>query len=101
VLAFDARLAGAPPALLEALWEAIDRLPSVKSTSRSALAPQAPKAYPDVMATVPLPQVVAVPCTKCGEEAIVQMLLVVEMEGGVRMEAKVIQQCGCGGMRSS
>jgi hypothetical protein len=26
LLAFDARLAGVPPALLEALWEAIDRI---------------------------------------------------------------------------
>jgi len=28
LLAFDARLADMPPALLEALWEAIDRLPT-------------------------------------------------------------------------
>jgi hypothetical protein len=28
LLAFDARLAGVPQALLEALWEAIDALPS-------------------------------------------------------------------------
>jgi hypothetical protein len=27
LLAFDARLAGVPPQLLEALWKAIDRLP--------------------------------------------------------------------------
>jgi hypothetical protein len=27
LLAFDARLAGVPPALLEALWDAIDQLP--------------------------------------------------------------------------
>ncbi len=31
LLAFDARLAEVPPALLEALWEAIDRLPSAQS----------------------------------------------------------------------
>jgi hypothetical protein len=30
LLAFDARLAGVPPALLEALWEAIDRLAAVR-----------------------------------------------------------------------
>jgi hypothetical protein len=28
LLAFDARLADVPPALLEALWEAIDGLPT-------------------------------------------------------------------------
>jgi hypothetical protein len=48
------------------------------------------------MATEPLPQVVAVPCPKCGEEAIVQMILKYDGSGGgVRLEAKVSRQCGC------
>jgi hypothetical protein len=33
LLAFDARLAGVPPALLEALWEATDALPSTTHAS--------------------------------------------------------------------
>ena len=48
------------------------------------------------MATEPLPQVVVAPCPKCGEEAIVQMILTYDMTGGgVRMESRVVQQCGC------
>ena len=48
------------------------------------------------MATDPLPTVVAVPCIKCGEEAIVQMILKYDGSGGgVRLESRVIQQCGC------
>jgi transcription elongation factor Elf1 len=47
------------------------------------------------MATEPLPLVVAVPCTKCGEEAVVQVIVKYTVANGVQMEAKVSQQCGC------
>ena len=39
LLAFDARLAGVPPALLEALWEAIDGLPGIRSRVMARQAP--------------------------------------------------------------
>jgi predicted RNA-binding Zn-ribbon protein involved in translation (DUF1610 family) len=47
------------------------------------------------MRTEPIPQVLAFPCSVCGEEAIVRMRVVVQEGSGVRLLADVVKQCGC------